>query len=136
MEHTITSTYSGNLHCTSVHNKSGTKVYTDAPTDHAGKGESFSPTDLVATALSSCILTKMAIHAERMGWDIVGSVCHCDKIMSEDPRVIKMLRVYICMPEHLETRQLDELIEKAMQCPVKLSIECEIGLEFHWSCDY
>jgi len=135
MEHTISSTYTGDLHCESIHNESGTILYTDAPTDHDGKGESFAPTDLVATSLSSCILTKMAIHAERMGWDMVGATCHCDKIMNEEPRTIKLLRVYVCMPHHLTNEQLDVLMERAMNCPVKLSIECEVGIEFHWSCD-
>ncbi|MGA0338894.1 MAG: OsmC family protein, partial [Vulcanococcus sp.] len=91
----INSSYSGDLRCASLHGPSGSALETDAPTDNQGKGERFSPTDLVATALSTCILTIMGIVAERHDWDLKGCTARVEKVMtSEAPRKIAQLEVW------------------------------------------
>ena len=90
----IDSTYQGQLRCQSSHGPSGTLLETDAPTDNQGKGERFSPTDLVATALSTCMLTIMGIVAERHGWSLEGVTARVEKTMSSDaPRRIAAHRL-------------------------------------------
>ena len=96
----ITSSYSGQLRCASVHGPSGSALETDAPTDNQGKGERFSPTDLVATALNTCILTIMGIVAERHDWDLKGCTARVEKVMTrEAPRKIANSRCGLnCRP--------------------------------------
>ncbi|MFZ9621510.1 MAG: OsmC family protein, partial [Prochlorococcaceae cyanobacterium] len=92
---TITSRYDGALRCRASHGPSGSTLETDAPTDNQGQGERFSPTDLVATALSTCILTIMGIVAERHGWSLEGASARVEKTMSvEPPRRIALLEVW------------------------------------------
>ena len=99
----IDSVYQGELRCKASHGPSGTELATDAPTDNQGKGERFSPTDLVATALSTCILTIMGIVAERHGWDLKGTEARVEKTMSsEAPRRIAQLTVWVSLPAHLD----------------------------------
>jgi putative redox protein len=78
--------YNGNLRTTCTHLKSGQAIITDAPTDNNGKGEAFSPTDLVATALANCMITIMGLKARDSGWNIDGAVLDVTKIMASDPR--------------------------------------------------
>lgn len=85
---TIRTTYLGDLRTEAIHVQSGNKIITDAPTDNRGKGEFFSPTDLVATALGSCILTIMGINAREQGFSIDGTIAKTTKIMASDPRKI------------------------------------------------
>lgn len=85
--------YQGNLRTTATHLKSGTVIETDAPTDNHGKGERFSPTDLVATALGSCMMTFMGIAAETHKIDITGTECEIEKIMAANPRRIGEIKV-------------------------------------------
>ena len=130
----IDSVYQGELRCKASHGPSGTELETDAPTDNQGKGERFSPTDLVATALSTCILTIMGIVAERHGWDLKGCEARVEKTMtSEAPRRIAQLTVWVSLPAHLDTQQRALLQRAAEQCPVKLSLEGAINMELHWS---
>src|SRR5208283_5281130 len=92
--------YQGDLHCKAVHGPSGAELSTDAPVDNQGRGESFSPTDLVATALGSCMLTVMGILARTLGIDIAGAKASVEKEMtSAAPRRIQSLKVRIEMPE-------------------------------------
>jgi putative redox protein len=130
----IDSTYEGQLRCQSSHGPSGTLLETDAPTDNQGKGERFSPTDLVATALSTCMLTIMGIVAERHGWSLEGCSARVEKTMSsEAPRRIAQLTVWVQLPAGLEAQQRSLLQLAAETCPVKVSLEGAIPMELHWS---
>ena len=130
----IDSVYQGELRCKASHGPSGTELETDAPTDNQGKGERFSPTDLVATSLSTCMLTIMGIVAERHDWDLKGCEARVEKTMtSEAPRRIAQLTVWVSLPAHLDTQQRALLQRAAEQCPVKLSLEGAITMELHWS---
>ena len=130
----IDSIYQGQLRCQSSHGPSGTLLETDAPTDNQGKGERFSPTDLVATALSTCMLTIMGIVAERHGWSLEGVTARVEKTMSsETPRRIAQLTVWVELPADLPPQQLALLQRAAETCPVKVSLEGAIPMELHWS---
>lgn len=130
----INSSYSGDLRCASLHGPSGSALETDAPTDNQGKGERFSPTDLVATALSTCILTIMGIVAERHDWDLKGCTARVEKVMtSEAPRKIAKLEVWIELPAHLDEKARKVLRKAAENCPVKLSLEGAVAMQLHWS---
>ncbi|HEX4665573.1 MAG TPA: OsmC family protein [Chthoniobacterales bacterium] len=126
--------YTGDLHCNATHGPSGSQLATDAPTDNQGKGEAFSPTDLVATALGTCIATTMAIVAERHQIELKGMTVQVGKEMANDPRRIGRLttEVHIPLPENHPQR---ELLEKtALGCPVhrSLSSEMERPTKFFW----
>ena len=130
----IDSVYSGGLRCRSSHQPSGSALDTDAPTDNQGKGERFSPTDLVATALSTCMLTIMGIVAERHGWALEGCTARVEKTMtSEPPRRIALLTVWVQLPEALDGQQRAVLRRAAEACPVKRSLEGATPMELHWS---
>ena len=130
----IESRYEGDLRCRSSHGPSGTLLETDAPTDNQGQGERFSPTDLVATALSTCILTIMGIVAERHDWDLEGCTARVEKVMtSEAPRKIAQLEVWIDLPAHLDEKARKILRKAAENCPVKLSLEGAVAMQLHWS---
>ena len=129
----INSRYEGQLRCLAHHGSSGTELETDAPADNQGKGERFSPTDLVATALSTCILTIMGIVAERHGWDLDGCEARVEKTMTnEPPRRIAKLTVWIELPEQLDPQHKAVLQRAAEQCPVKRSLEGAVAMELHW----
>lgn len=121
--------YLGEKHCEATHTPSNSKIETDAPRDNQGRGENFSPTDLVATALGTCILTTMAIHAEKENIDLKNSKVFMTKEMSSNPRKISRLTATIELPKNLslEIRKKLELI--AMNCPVKLSIHPDVTIE-------
>ena len=130
----ISSRYSGQLRCSSVHSPSGSALETDAPTDNQGKGERFSPTDLVATALNTCVLTIMGIVAERHNWDLKGCTARVEKVMtSATPRKIAMLEVWIELPSHIDAKARKILEKAAENCPVKLSLDGSVPMRFHWS---
>ena len=130
----INSSYAGHLRCQSSHKPSSTQLETDAPTDNQGKGERFSPTDLVATALSTCILTIMGIVAERHGWDLSGCSARVEKsITQEPPRRIALLEVWIELPAHLDEKARKVLQKAGENCPVKLSLEGSVEMRLHWS---
>jgi len=130
----IDSRYSGQLRCHSQHGPSGSTLETDAPTDNQGQGERFSPTDLVATALSTCMLTIMGIVAERHGLNLEGTAARVEKTMtSEAPRRIAQLSVWVELPAVLEPQQRALLQRAAENCPVKLSLEGCVPMELHWS---
>ncbi len=130
----IDSVYLGELRCRSSHGPSGSTLDTDAPTDNQGKGERFSPTDLVATALSSCMLTIMGIVAERHGWSLEGCSARVEKTMtSEPPRRIALLTVWVTLPDGLSEQQRAVLQRAAEACPVKRSLEGAVPMQLHWS---
>jgi len=128
-------TYKGQLRTEAVHLKSGNTIVTDAPTDNHGKGEAFSPTDLAATALASCILTIMGIAANSRKIDITGATAEVTKIMVSDPRRIGRIEVAIHMPAKPYTSAEKKILEKAAHhCPVGLSLAegTEEVIELRW----
>ena len=130
----MTSHYEGGLRCRSVHAGSGRELLTDAPLDNQGRGESFSPTDLVATALSTCILTILGIVAERHGLALEGCQARVEKTMtSAGERRIAGLEVWIELPPGLEDAQRQLLIRAGEGCPVKRSLEGAVPMTLHWS---
>lgn len=132
---TITSRYDGGLRCTATHGPSGVTLITDAPVDNHGKGESFSPTDLVATAVANCMMTVLAIAAERHGIDVRGTTVTIGKEMSADtPRRIVGLKSVMTLPLPTDHPQRTLLEAAALSCPVKKSIAPEIdaSVEFRW----
>jgi len=127
----INSRYEGQLRCQANHEPSGTLLETDAPIDNQGKGERFSPTDLVA--LSTCILTIMGIVAERHGWDLSGCSARVEKSMTQEPpRRIALLEVWIELPAHLDEKARKVLQKAGETCPVKLSLEGSVPMQLHW----
>ena len=127
--------YTGDLHCDAVHGPSDAKIATDAPTDNKGKGEAFSPTDLVATSLATCMSTTMGIKAQELGVELRGMTVTVQKEMSKDaPRRIVGLpsEVHIPLPENLPHR--DVLEQTALNCPVHKSLPVEINrpTKFFW----
>jgi uncharacterized OsmC-like protein len=123
---TITANYEGTLRCTSTHGPSETSLSTDAPTDNQGLGGSFSPTDLVATALCSCAMTIMGITANRLGVDLVGMTGKAVKGMAADPRRIVSVPLEITVPGSLTDDQKRQLEAAARACPVANSIHPDI----------
>ena len=131
----ISISYNGELHCTATHGPSKTELATDAPVDNNGKGESFSPTDLVATALGTCMSTILAMTAEKNGLNVKGMTVQVSKEMSKDaPRRIVALpsKVHIPLPESTPQRALLE--NAALNCPVHKSLppELERPTRFFW----
>ena len=131
---TVTCRYDGNLRCRAEHGPSGTELLTDAPLDNQGKGEGFSPTDLVGTALVSCILTIMAMAAERHGIALEGSTARVEKTMTvSGVRRIAALEVWITLPAGLDEEQRRLLQRAAAGCPVKRSLQEAVPMQLHWS---
>jgi putative redox protein len=131
----LTTTYESGLRCRAVHGPSGTTLVTDAPVDNHGKGESFSPTDLVATALGACMMTVMGIVAERHGLDLTGMTTETVKEMTkEPPRRIASLRTRLTIPLPADHPKRSALEQAAHSCPVHKSLHPEIdaGVEFVW----
>ena len=131
----ITVNYEGDLRCRATHTPSGNQLVTDAPVDNHGKGESFSPTDLVATALATCMATVIGIIGKRKEIDLTGMKVRVEKHMSQDaPRRIVRLPVAITLPlppDHPERALLESA---ARGCPVHQSVHPEIDkpIEWHW----
>ena len=127
--------YQGDLHCKAVHGPSRAELSSDAPTDNQGRGESFSPTDLVATALGTCMLTVMGILARTLEIDIAGATATVEKEMSSTaPRRIHSLTVRIHVPQDLSSENQQKLERAAHACPVRRSLNPDIHtpIEFTW----
>lgn len=123
---TIKMTYSGNLRTEATHLQSGGKIITDAPTDNKGKGEAFSPTDLVAAALGSCILTIMGIRANENDFSIDGTDIEITKTMVSNPRRIGEIEVIINLPHDNYSKKEKRYIESAARtCPVGKTLHPE-----------
>ena len=134
---TVKTTYSGDLRTNSTHLQSGNQLITDAPTDNMGKGEAFSPTDLLATATGSCILTTMAIVAQRDGIELGDSEVEVTKIMTQTPpRRVARLEINLKMKSNvvLSDEQIKKLENTAHKCPVSLSLHPDVEqiLTFEW----
>ena len=131
----ITTTYEGGLRCRATHGPSGTTLVTDAPVDNHGKGESFSPTDLVATALGACMMTIMGIVAERHSIDLRGMKVETIKEMTPaPPRRIASLRTTITVPLPADHPQRGVLEKAALACPVHASLHPDVAapIDFVW----
>ena len=131
----IQTEYQGDLHCTSVHTPSQTELATDAPVDNQGRGESFSPTDLTATSLGTCMLTTMGIVARTLNVDLTGATATVEKEMSgTPPRRINRLTVAIRVPRTTSPENQQRLENAAHTCPVKRSLhpDNETPIEFVW----
>ena len=127
--------YEGDLHCKAVHGPSRTELFTDAPKDNQGRGESFSPTDTVATALGTCMLTTMGILARTLNLDMKGATAVVEKEMtSEGPRKIRRLSARIHMPRSFSEDDRLKLQRAAETCPVARSLHPEVEqvIEFSW----
>lgn len=127
-------TYLGNLRTSSVHLQSGTEMFSDAPLDNNGKGEAFSPTDTVANALATCMLTIMGIKARDMQLNIENSTAAVTKIMNVEPRRIGAIEIAFDMSGVLEQKDKIILERAAMTCPVFLSLNADIEkrITFDW----
>jgi putative redox protein len=131
---TMVCVYDGELRCTARHGGSASLLETDAPTDNQGKGERFSPTDLVATALATCILTVMGIVARCQGWSLEGASARVEKTMTASGvRKIALLEVWIALPAALSAEAIAALREAGEGCPVKRSLEGAVPMTLHWS---
>jgi putative redox protein len=123
--------YEGDLHTCCKHGPSERELETDAPVDNQGRGESFSPTDLLATALGSCALTTMGIVAQREGWNLEGARATVEKHMVTDPvRRVGRLVVHFELPAGLDPAAHEKLEHTAHSCPVKQSIHADVETEF------
>lgn len=132
---TVKTTYVGHLRTEATHLKSGKIIYTDAPADNHGKGETFSPTDLLATALGSCMITIAGIAARSHGFDIDDTQLEITKIMASDPRRVSEVIIEIYLPFKEYSSKQRAIIEKAcLTCPVALSLHPDLmqTVKFHY----
>ncbi|HJL79739.1 MAG: OsmC family protein [Gammaproteobacteria bacterium] len=131
---TSTSTYSGDLRTQSIHTQSGETYITDAPTDNEGKGNAFSPTDIVASALANCMLTIMGIVSKRKGLALEGTEAKIDKFMGTEPRRITEIKIDFYFPLNFSKDERKLLEKAALNCPVAKSLSSEMkqNIQFHY----
>lgn len=127
--------YNGDLRTSATHLKSGQTIITDAPTDNNGKGEAFSPTDLLATALGACMLTVMGIKAKSLGFDLEDASAEVVKIMESNPRRVGEVGLKISLKQNCDDKTKTVLEKVGLNCPVaqSLSIDLLQNVEFIWS---
>lgn len=127
-------TYLGELRTSSIHLQSGNEILSDAPKDNHGKGEAFSPTDTVANALGSCMISIMAIKSKDLNLDLVGSTVEITKIMNPEPRKIAKIVAVLNMSVSADEKSRTILERVALTCPVYLSLHPEIekDVTFNW----
>ena len=135
---TSTVVYQGDLRTVCKHLQSGSTIETDAPTDNNGKGERFSPTDLLATSLATCMLTVMGIKARNMNVNMEGVSVDVQKIMKSNPRRVGGINLTFHIPDaltNLSEKEKTILQNTALTCPVQLSIhpDIEVNVEWNWS---
>jgi uncharacterized OsmC-like protein len=132
---TATVTYESNLRTNCLHLQSGSVFETDAPTDNKGKGERFSPTDLIATGLGACLITTMGIKAESMNIQLDGAKVEVTKVMVSDPRRIGKIIVHATLPAlNLDEKTIEILERVGRTCPVERSLhpDVELDIQFKW----
>jgi len=133
---TATVIYEGDLRTVATHLKSGTTIETDAPTDNQGKGERFSPTDLVSAALASCMMTIMGIAARSHNIQLEGTTCQVEKIMEANPRRIGAIKIEMRVKGQAQYDDKEKAIieHAARTCPVALSLHPELKkeIQFIW----
>lgn len=128
--------YEGSLRCTCTHLQSGSVVETDAPVDNQGKGERFSPTDLLATSLATCMLTVMGIKARDMEVDLTGLRFSVQKNMLSDPRRVGSIELYATIPallQSMDEKKKQVLKKTGEHCPVIKSIHPDISVKIDWA---
>ena len=129
----IKCSYLGDLKSEAKHLQSGDLIKTDAPLDHCGKGENFSPTDLLATSLGSCILTIMAIKARSNGWELKNISLNIEKIMTKNrDRKIEQLIIDIYFSEDLSNDKLDFIKNASKDCPVTRNLSDSLIIQINW----
>ena len=129
----ISCKYLGGLHAEAKHFLSGSIIHTDAPKDHDGDGKDFAPTDLLASALGTCIITIMGIEAKRRGWELGEINVDVYKIMTTNgPRKIKSLILEIFMPHELDADKFKVFQKVSQECPVKINLEESIDIRLNW----
>ena len=127
MSHSIENKYVGELRTESTHLKSSNVIITDAPTDNNGKGNAFSPTDLVASALCSCMTTVMGICSEKNNFELPESIAYVTKIMESHPRRISKIIIEINFDKNnLSDQQTEKLVAVAKGCPVAQSLSSDL----------
>ena len=125
--------YLGDLKCEAKHLQSGNTIKTDAPLDHCGKGENFSPTDLLATSLGSCLLTIMAIKARTNGWELENISLDIEKIMTKNKeRKIEQLIIDINIPEDLSKDKINFIQNASKDCPVTRNLSESLDIQVNW----
>src|SRR5215467_5770340 len=132
---TSTVVYNGDLRTICTHLRSGNNFETDAPVDNNGKGERFSPTDLMATSLGTCMLTVMGIKARAMDFDLTGIEIEVEKIMKAEPRRVGGINLFFHIPDNLTNLegQTKELLKRiGINCPVMKSINPDIDVKIDW----
>ena len=132
---TVKTTYLGDLRTENIHLQSGSRIITDAPCDNRGKGEAFSPTDLLATALGNCIMTIMGMKAMDHGIDLAGTEIEITKIMASDPRRVSEVVLEFNFPKSSYSEEEKRLIESvAGTSPVPLSLHPDLKqtISFNW----
>ena len=129
----IKCSYLGDLNCEAIHLQSGNRIKTDAPLDHFGKGECFSPTDLLATSLGTCLLTIMAIKAKSKGFELGDIYLNIEKLMTQNnERKIKKLMIDIFIPDSTSNKTIDFLKKASEDCPVSRNLSQEIDIKISW----
>lgn len=133
---TATIVYEGNLHTVCTHSKSGTTIETDAPVDNQGKGERFSPSDLLVTSLGSCMITIMGMKARDLNIDLSGTTIGIEKIMKQEPRRVGGINLTFHFPDILSVDEKQQtILERAAHtCPVIYSLnpDIDIQVDFKW----
>lgn len=131
---TASITYTGNLRCEAVHLQSSSQMETDAPTDNRGKGERFSPTDLLCVSLATCMLTTMGIKAADMNVDISNSTANVTKHIASDPRRVAKIEVTVSLPKNINEKERLILEKTGNNCPVAKSVhpDIELVLQYNW----
>ena len=127
--------YEGDLRTINTHLQSSSQLETDAPTDNNGKGERFSPTDLLATSLANCMLTTMGISTRNMDVDLKGIKVEVEKIMKPDPRRVAVINLIFHIPENLQKtpeKEKEFLKQVAENCPVAKSLHPDIEVNINW----
>src|SRR5688572_14734347 len=127
--------YNGGLRTTCLHLRSGSDFETDAPIDNNGKGERFSPTDLMATSLATCMITVMGIKARTMGFDLDGVEVEVEKIMKQEPRRVGGINLFFSIPPsllELGQKEKDILMRTGINCPVQFSLHPDIEVIIDW----
>ena len=132
---TSTVVYNGDLRTTCTHLRSNSSFETDAPIDNNGKGERFSPTDLMATSLATCMITVMGIKAKTMGFDLNDVRLDVEKIMKAEPRRVGGINITFHIPDHL--KEIDDKTKQILKhtgntCPVQHSIHPDIEVNINW----
>jgi putative redox protein len=134
---TIDISYLGDLHCEATHGPSGNRLVTDAPVDNGGRGDTFSPTDLAATGLGTCLMTIMGLVEKRKGWDLAGTRVRVVKEMTSTPmRRLGALTATITVPAGRITAEADRVLLRraADTCPVRQSLhpDVKVTMAFEW----